>query len=99
MAGAEAARAAATAAGADTVLTVGGGSATGFGKAVALEQDVRRGRVPTTYAGSEMTPIWGLTDGDEKRTGVDLRVKPGARGLRPRAHAHAAARASPARRA
>jgi maleylacetate reductase len=76
VAGAEAARAATTAAGADTVLTIGGGSATGFGKAVALEQDVRLAAVPTTYAGSEMTPIWGLTRGDEKRTGVDLRVKP-----------------------
>ncbi len=76
VAGAEAARAAATAAGADTVLTIGGGSATGFGKAIALEQDVRLAAVPTTYAGSEMTPIWGLTRGDEKRTGVDLRVKP-----------------------
>ena len=76
VAGADAARAAATAAGADTVLTIGGGSATGFGKAIALEQDVRLAAVPTTYAGSEMTPIWGLTCGDEKRTGVDLRVKP-----------------------
>jgi maleylacetate reductase len=75
-ASAEAARAATTATGADTVLTIGGGSATGFGKAVALEQDVRLAAVPTTYAGSEMTPIWGLTRADEKRTGVDLRVKP-----------------------
>ena len=75
-AAAEAARAATTAAGADTVLTIGGGSATGFGKAVALQQDVRLVAVPTTYAGSEMTPIWGLTRGDEKRTGVDVRVKP-----------------------
>jgi alcohol dehydrogenase class IV len=76
VAGAEAVRAATTAASADTVLTIGGGSTTGFGKAVALEQDVRLVAVPTTYAGSEMTPIWGLTSGDEKRTGVDLRVKP-----------------------
>jgi maleylacetate reductase len=76
VAGAEAARAATRAAGADTVLTIGGGSATGFGKAVALEDAVRVAAVPTTYAGSEMTPIWGLTRGDEKRTGVDLRVKP-----------------------
>jgi len=76
LAGAEAARTAARALGADTVLTIGGGSATGFGKAVALEHDVRLAAVPTTYAGSEMTPIWGLTRGDEKRTGVDPRVKP-----------------------
>jgi maleylacetate reductase len=74
---AEAARAQARELGADTVLTVGGGSATGFGKAVALAVDVRVVAVPTTYAGSEMTTIWGLTDGDRKTTGKDARVKPG----------------------
>ena len=63
-------------AGADTVLTLGAARLPGFGKAVAPEQDVRLAAVPTTYAGSEMTPIWGLTRGDEKRTGVDRRVKP-----------------------
>ena len=73
---AEAARAAFRDAGADTVLTIGGGSATGFGKAVALTDDVDVVAVPTTYAGSEMTPIWGLTEGADKRTGTDLRVKP-----------------------
>ncbi len=62
--------------GADTVVTIGGGSATGFGKAIALETDVLQVCVPTTYAGSEMTPIWGVTDGDTKRTGNDPRVKP-----------------------
>ena len=61
---------------ADTVVTIGGGSATGFGKAIALEIDVVQIAVPTTYAGSEMTPIWGLTDGDHKMTGNDARVKP-----------------------
>jgi maleylacetate reductase len=61
---------------ADTVVTIGGGSATGFGKAIALECDVRLLAIPTTYAGSEMTTIWGLTDGDHKQTGNDLRVKP-----------------------
>ena len=62
--------------GADTVLTVGGGSATGFGKIVARSLDVHLIAVPTTYAGSEMTDIWGLTDGDHKQTGRDPRVKP-----------------------
>lgn len=61
---------------ADTVVTLGGGSATGFGKIVALEVDVRTIALPTTYAGSEMTTIWGQTDGDHKKTGNDLRVKP-----------------------
>lgn len=60
----------------DTVVTIGGGSATGFGKAIARDRDVRQIAVPTTYAGSEMTPIWGMTDDGHKRTGVDLRVKP-----------------------
>lgn len=73
---AEAARSATRSSGADTVLTIGGGSATGFGKAVALGVDVRQIALPTTYAGSEMTTIWGLTEGDHKRTGKDPRVKP-----------------------
>jgi maleylacetate reductase len=67
---------AARALGADAVLAVGGGSAIGFGKAVALVRDVRTLAIPTTYAGSEMTPIWGLTEGGRKRTGSDPRVKP-----------------------
>ncbi len=61
---------------ADTVVTIGGGSATGLGKAIAMEIDVVQIAVPTTYAGSEMTTIWGLTDGDHKMTGKDARVKP-----------------------
>jgi maleylacetate reductase len=73
---ADAARRAARDAAADTLLTIGGGSATGFGKAVALTDPVSLVAVPTTYAGSEMTPIWGTTEGDRKRTGTDVRVKP-----------------------
>ena len=61
---------------ADTVLTIGGGSATGFGKIIARSLDVCLIAVPTTYAGSEMTDIWGLTEGDRKQTGKDPRVKP-----------------------
>lgn len=60
----------------DTVVTIGGGSATGFGKAIALDVDVRQIALPTTYAGSEMTTIYGLTDGDHKQTGKSERVKP-----------------------
>jgi maleylacetate reductase len=60
---------------ADCVLTIGGGSATGLGKAVAIETGIPVVAVPTTYAGSEMTPIYGIT-GTHKRTGRDLRVKP-----------------------
>lgn len=60
----------------DLVVTVGGGSATGLGKAVALQLPVRILAVPTTYAGSEMTPIWGLTAGERKTTGRDPRAQP-----------------------
>lgn len=61
---------------ADAIVSVGGGSATGFGKAVRLELDVAFVAVPTTYAGSEMTAIWGRTDGGHKQTGTDRRAKP-----------------------
>jgi maleylacetate reductase len=66
----------ATELGADGCVAVGGGSAVGLGKAIALEHDLPVIAVPTTYAGSEMTPVWGLTEGGEKRTGRDLRVLP-----------------------
>ena len=63
---------------ADAVLTIGGGSATGFGKVVCLDSDAELAFVciPTTYAGSEMTTIWGRTDGDHKQTGKNPVVKP-----------------------
>jgi maleylacetate reductase len=47
-----------------------------LGKAIALETDLPIVSVPTTYAGSEMTPIWGLTENSVKRTGRDPRVLP-----------------------
>ncbi len=62
--------------GADGCVTVGGGSAIGLGKAVALRHDLPVVAVPTTYAGSEMTPIWGITEGGAKLTGRDPRVLP-----------------------
>jgi maleylacetate reductase len=71
-----AAKARATAAelGADGCVAVGGGSAIGLGKAVALELGLPVVAVPTTYAGSEMTPVWGLTENGIKRTGRDPKV-------------------------
>ena len=72
---AERARAAA-AARADAVVSIGGGSATGLAKAVAMTSGLPVIAVPTTYAGSEATPVWGLTKGSAKRTGTDPRVLP-----------------------
>jgi maleylacetate reductase len=64
----------------DTVIAIGGGSAIGFAKIVALagpqDQPLRSIAMPTTYSGSEMTSIWGRSDGGHKQTGNDLRVKP-----------------------
>jgi alcohol dehydrogenase class IV len=62
--------------GADSCVTVGGGSTTGLGKAIALTSTLPILAVPTTYAGSEMTPIYGLTEGGLKKTGRDARVLP-----------------------
>ena len=77
---AEVARAAVAAAaevGADCLLALGGGSAIGTAKAVARETGLPIVAVPTTYAGSEMTPIWGLTEGGvEAHQGQGLRVLP-----------------------
>ena len=58
------------------VISIGGGSATGLAKVVARDTGLPILAVPTTYAGSEMTPIWGQTDHGEKTTGRDPRVLP-----------------------
>jgi maleylacetate reductase len=63
-------------AGADCIVAVGGGSTVGLGKAIALESSLPIIAVPTTYAGSEMTPIYGITEAGLKKTGRDIRVLP-----------------------
>lgn len=73
---ARAAREKAQALNADGCLAIGGGSTTGLGKAIALEYNMPIIAVPTTYAGSEMTPVWGLTENEEKTTGRDPKVLP-----------------------
>ena len=64
--------------GVDGLVSIGGGSAIGLGKAIALETDLPHIAVPTTYAGSEATPILGQTDGGIKTTQRTLRVLPEA---------------------
>jgi alcohol dehydrogenase class IV len=62
--------------GADCAVAVGGGSTTGLGKAIALESGLPILAIPTTYAGSEMTPIYGITEAGLKKTGKDPKVLP-----------------------
>jgi maleylacetate reductase len=73
---AERARAAAIQLGADGCVALGGGSAIGLAKAVALTSGLPIVALPTTYAGSEMTPIYGLTEHGYKTTGRDARARP-----------------------
>ncbi len=73
---AEQAREQAKALGADCCVAVGGGSTTGLAKAIALVSTLPILAIPTTYAGSEMTPIWGITENGLKKTGRDGRVLP-----------------------
>jgi maleylacetate reductase len=61
---------------ADCYVAVGGGSTVGLGKAIALESGLPIVAVPTTFAGSEMTPIYGITEGGVKKTGKDRKVLP-----------------------
>jgi len=63
---------------ADGILSVGGGSTIGLGKAIALRTDLRQLVVPTTFAGSEMTPIIGQTENGVKTTQKTMRVLPEA---------------------
>jgi len=74
---AQEARALARAANADCAIAIGGGSTIGLAKAIALELSALSIlAIPTTYAGSEMTPIYGLTEAGLKKTGRDARVLP-----------------------
>lgn len=72
----EAAIAAYRAAGADCVVSLGGGSTTGLGKAIALRTGADQVVIPTTYAGSEMTDILGETTAGEKTTRRDPAIRP-----------------------
>ena len=60
----------------DGLLAIGGGSAIGLGKAIALRTDLPQIVAPTTYAGSELTPVLGQTEGGRKTTQRSPKVLP-----------------------
>ena len=62
--------------GCDGTIALGGGSATGLGKAVALRTDLPQLVIPTSYAGSEMTNILGETSTGAKTTKRDAKIQP-----------------------
>jgi maleylacetate reductase len=62
--------------GADCAVAIGGGSTIGLGKAIALESGLPILAIPTTYAGSEMTSIYGITEDGLKKTGRSDKVLP-----------------------
>jgi len=62
--------------GIDGTIAIGGGSAIGLGKAIAWRTDCPQIAVPTTYAGSEMTPILGETADGAKTTRRDAKIQP-----------------------
>lgn len=62
--------------GADCTVALGGGSTTGLGKALAYRTDLPQIVIPTTYAGSEVTPILGQTEDGAKTTLRDAKVLP-----------------------
>ena len=60
----------------ESLLAFGGGSAIGLGKALAHETKLPLAAIATTYSGSEMTAIWGNSDGSVKRTFRNTEVAP-----------------------
>ncbi|WP_448628578.1 maleylacetate reductase [Geodermatophilus sp. URMC 64] len=64
-------------AGVDAVVAIGGGSAIGLAKAVSARTSVAQVAVPTTYAGSEVTPVLGETENGAKTTRRDPALAPG----------------------
>lgn len=63
--------------GADSLVAIGGGSTTGLGKALSIRTGLYHICIPTTYAGSEVTPILGETQAGLKKTRSDPKILPG----------------------
>ncbi len=62
---------------ADSIISIGGGSTIGLGKALSIAAGLPHICIPTTYAGSEMTPILGETVDGHKKTRSDPKILPG----------------------
>ena len=62
---------------ADSIVSVGGGSTVGLGKALGIRTNLPHICIPTTYAGSETTPILGETADGVKKTRSDPKILPG----------------------
>lgn len=62
---------------ADSIVSIGGGSTIGLGKAISIRTGLPHICIPTTYAGSEMTPILGETADGQKKTRSDPKILPG----------------------
>jgi maleylacetate reductase len=73
---AESGLAAARAVRADGLVAAGGGAAIGLAKIIARDLSLPILALPTTYSGSEATPVWGVSDGERKFTGRDTGVLP-----------------------
>jgi maleylacetate reductase len=61
---------------ADCIVAIGGGSTIGLAKAIAVDTKLPIIAIPTTYSGSEMTPIYGMTEAGSKRTARDAKAQP-----------------------
>ncbi|KAK6356790.1 hypothetical protein TWF718_001131 [Orbilia javanica] len=61
----------------DSIISIGGGSTIGLGKALSIRTGLPHICIPTTYAGSEMTPILGETEDGRKTTRSDQKILPG----------------------
>jgi alcohol dehydrogenase class IV len=59
------------------VISIGGGSTIGLGKAISIRTGLPHICIPTTYSGSEMTPVLGETEDGRKTTRSDPKILPG----------------------